>query len=329
MSRSSENLVFYPRRQEAGEGYSDRTMDPGFLHYTNVRDLLAQFFLQSHFHLTKVPNWREMCVGISSMYPYDHGDRARLGTVTVMPMYDYDGRHARSTLKKDVTLLQEKYGFGPAWIYKTKRGCHVYFFCDVVPQRDAIRLLEEVNCCEGFKRATNNRGHSVLRLSAKYTEFDIEFDSIIPGPSGRLKRKTSKALVIEHLLGLGKACGTHFASMFPQWAHFQEDPKPWKPPRKRDPHERGKLVRKVMEIKVPPPPKSLLEEIQIPPQDPGDLQQAMAAEQVLANKKLKFAQMYGDVQQQAATWTTTTTASISSSFDNVYYSYPAKANSEE
>lgn len=334
MNRSMENLVFYPRRQEAGERYADRTMDPGFLQYTNVRELLAQFFLQTHFHLTKVPNWREMCIGVTSMYPYDHRTLERHGSAFTMPMYDYDGRHARSTLKKDVTLLQERYGLGPAWIYKTKRGCHVYFFCDAVPQREALRILEDVNCCEGFKRSTQRRGHSVLRLSAKYTDFDIEFDSIIPDPSGQLKRKTSKAHVIEHLLGLGKECGTHFAKLFPQWAHYKEDPKPWRPPRKRDPHEKGKLLRKVVDIKVP----KVMEAMEAPAAHPVNvdpdyikkMEQAVAFEQVLANKKVKFAQMYGN-QKLYDNWSTTTSVSVSGSgmSNNVWYTYTEKANSEE
>lgn len=260
MHETMENLVFYPRQQNAvGKAYADLTMDPGFLRYTNARELLAQFFLRSHFNVTRVNNWREMCIGLSSMYMPARDPLGKFGSLTVMPMYDYDGRYARSTLKKDVALLQGKYGFGPAWVYKTKRGYHVYFFCDIITQKEALIILEEVHCCEGFKRITKRRGYSVLRLSAKYTEFDIVFDSIIPSPEGKLKRKTAKAHIVEYLLGLGTECGTHFAKLFPQWANFQEDKKPWRPPRKRDPHEKGKLIRKAAEAPgIKPAPKAQL-----------------------------------------------------------------------
>src|SRR5574338_88965 len=320
MKRPMENLVLYPRRQNVGEGYADQTMDTGFLAYTNVRDLLANFFLTTHFNVYKVANWRDMCIGISSGYFFDPRE---MREPMSMPMFDYDGRHARATLKKDVTLLQEKYGAGPATIYKTKRGCHVYFFCDSFSRTDIQHMLEDVNCCEGFKRSTRRRGYSVLRVSAKYTDFDIEFDSVIPDPRGKLKRKTAKAHVVEYLLGLGKECGTHFASLFPQWAHYQEDQKPWKQPRKRDPHEKGKLIRKVAKIpdlNVKPPAGEPMAV------DFEQMEKQILADQVMANKKLQFAQMYnGAGQQLANNWISTTSSTVTFSpaavKNDVWYTY--------
>jgi len=54
---------------------------------------------------------------------------------------------------------------------------------------------------------------------------------------------TRKAHTIRALLNLGEECGTHFAAMFPQWAHFTQDIKEWKAPTKKPSAKRIKKVK--------------------------------------------------------------------------------------
>jgi hypothetical protein len=223
---NQEILVYYPRISDDQKDYDDQTVTLGALHYINVRDLLARFFLHSHYSFGKLNNWRNMCIGISSW--------ASTGRVNNhMPMFDYDGRNIKTLIRKDVKRLQKEYDLGPAWVYGTKRGFHVYFFTDAVEESVYFEMLDKIQCCKGFKSAAKKRGYGVLRISAKYTQFDIELDKIIPARSKRLRRKLRKAHLVEALIDMGQECGTHLASLFPQWCGFQEDPKPWKPRSKK------------------------------------------------------------------------------------------------
>jgi hypothetical protein len=47
-----------------------------------------------------------------------------------------------------------------------------------------------------------------------------------------LKRPLKKAHVIQELISLGQQCGTHLASLYPQWGRFREDVKEWRSPPK-------------------------------------------------------------------------------------------------
>lgn len=219
---SNEILVFYPRM---ATGYNDSTIFQGAFPYTNLKDLLARFFIHTHANHGRIENWRPFCIGIASWT----GERSQ----PHMPMFDYDGRNIKTLIRKDIEKIQEKYDLGPAWIFRTRRGFHVYFFTDLIPKDLYMQILKETKCCEGFRRSALTRGYGVLRISAKYTDFDIQLEQIIPAKNNRLRRKTRKAHLVEALLGLGQQCGTHFASMFPTWALFTEDPKPWRAPTKK------------------------------------------------------------------------------------------------
>ena len=56
---------------------------------------------------------------------------------------------------------------------------------------------------------------------------------------------TRKAHLVQELIRMGQECGTHFASLFPQWAYFQEDPSEWK----QGPPKRGRKARNIKEVK--------------------------------------------------------------------------------
>ena len=57
---------------------------------------------------------------------------------------------------------------------------------------------------------------------------------------------TRQAHTIQGLIDLGQQCGTHFASMFPQWAYFQEDDKEWKKAAKGPTKKTtGKRIKKI------------------------------------------------------------------------------------
>lgn len=240
--REDEMLVFYPRKQNVAEGYGpDQTCALEPIQHFNVKDLLARFFVETHARYGEVANWRANCIGITSMYFGAYAQR--MGGKIHMPIFDYDGKNVKTQIRKDVKMLQDQWKLGDAWIYGTRRGFHVYFFTDMVPWRQYHEMLENTHCCKGFKRAAMARGYAVLRVSAKYTEFDINFLYVLAAKNNQLRRMTRKAHMIRALLGLGTQCGTHFASMFPQWAHFQQDPKEWKPPTPNP--TKGKKIRKV------------------------------------------------------------------------------------
>lgn len=236
--RQEEMLVWYPRKTSGGD-YDDNTaaLDP--IHHYNIQDLLARFFIQTHAQWGAIKNWRVNCIGTTS---FCFGQKAeRLIGGAHMPMFDYDGRNVKTQIRKDVKLLQKDFELGDAWVYETRRGFHVYFFSDMVARDTYWAMLDTVQCCKGFERSARNRGYAILRVGAKYTDFDIRPLYVLAAESPVLKRMTRKAHTIQALIQLGEDCGTHFASMFPQWAHFKQDPKEWRPATKSKKIKRRKM----------------------------------------------------------------------------------------
>jgi len=235
-----EMLVYYPRAAKQGNAYEqDQTVNPGWLKYHNIKDLLARFFVTTHAHHGKVSNWRDLCIGITSM---DHEGGH-------LPMFDYDGKNIKTSVKKDIKQLQNKFGLGNATIYETRRGLHVYFFSDLVETKIYKDMLDSVNCCKGFKISFERNSYSVLRISAKYTDFDIRPYKVVVSPNHGRGRPGRKAALIQEFIRMGQECGTHFASMYPQWGHYQEDLSPWKPASKNKPMRRVKKISKADYIK--------------------------------------------------------------------------------
>lgn len=226
--RDDEIAYYYSRENASYRGQSRAVV---IRDYTNVTDFLASLFVSIHTQQYKVPNWRNMCIGLTSTVPGPNGISLH------MPMFDYDGANIKKIIRKDVKGLQEKYGLGDAWVYRTKKGYHVYFFSDVVNFPQYREMLEQTKCCPGFAKTTLANNLAILRVSAKYTAFDITLQYVLPSGvrTGRVPIK--KAHLIQQLLGMGQECGTHFASLFPQWARFREDRKEWKLP------QRGKIKR--------------------------------------------------------------------------------------
>jgi len=227
-----EMLIYYPRTNKdytkpEGGASANRNRGPGVLQFVNVKELLASFFIHTYFMHERVKNWRERCIGITSMLDVGRGSGG-----PHMPMFDYDG-NVKKKIKKDVAVFQDKYGLGDAWIYRTKKGYHMYFFCDSVSHEIYMQMLSEADCCPGFKKQTMDNTFAVLRVSAKYTRFDIELEYILKSKNTSVvKRPGRKAHLIQELLGMGQECGTHFASMYPQWAQYKEDTKEWRAPPK-------------------------------------------------------------------------------------------------
>jgi hypothetical protein len=233
--RTWEMLVFYLRKSQ---DYSNNNGEhgPGYLEFINVKELLARFFVGTYFQVDRIKNWRNRCIGITSMMDPAHSSYGG----PHMPMFDYDG-NVKKKIKKDVATFQDKYGLGDAWVYKTKKGFHVYFFCDAVSYEIYMQMLKEADCCKGFRDRSMKKRYAVLRVSAKYTKFDIELEYILKSKNTSVvKRPLRKALVVQELISLGQQCGTHFASLFPQWARFKEDTKEWRSP----PKPKTRKVRK-------------------------------------------------------------------------------------
>ena len=238
--RSAEMLVHYPRNaNQAGRYDQDHTVNPGWLNFHNVKDLLARFFVTVHANYGKVRNWRELCIGITSL---DHEG-------SQLPMFDYDGKNIKTRVKKDVKQLQKQFGLGDATIYETRRGLHVYFFSDLVEQDQYTEMINSVNCCKGFKSSFERNGYAVLRVSAKYTEFDILPYKVIISPNRGATRPGRKAALVQELLRLGQECGTHFASLYPQWGRYQEDMTPWRGGGKKKAGRRVKKISKEEYVK--------------------------------------------------------------------------------
>jgi len=254
-----EYLVYYPR--ESHKKYSNNTVNPGNLHFVNINSLLARFFIGVYSNCDRIDNWREYCIGAISYNYAGRGDEVH------MPMFDYDGKNVKTRVKKDVKLLQEKYGVGDAWVYKTKKGFHVYFFTDLVTKGVYENMLHEVKCCEGFREASLSAGYGTLRVSAKYTKFDIELEYILRSKVRTPNRMLRKAHLIQELIGMGQESGTHLASLFPQWARYREDYSDWKPSsgKKRSKavslkytgakkYGKGKRIKKIPAGATPAPP---------------------------------------------------------------------------
>jgi hypothetical protein len=191
--------------------------------FDNVKELLARFFLGVHYDNGPVPNWREQCIGITS---WVHTDKH-------MPMLEYDGRSVTKLIRKEVKEFQEKLGLGVAKIYKTKRGAHIYFPTDAVDWMVYKQILTESKCCKGFREMALAKQHGVLRVSAKYTHFDIELMESIPAKGQGPRRPHIVGITAARLIEMGQECGTHIASLYPQWAKYQEDQVPWKPMSKK------------------------------------------------------------------------------------------------
>jgi hypothetical protein len=237
ISLGAETLVFYKRGRVLGNYEASDLRNQGVILYQNVQDLLARFFISIHYNEGPVSNWRDWCIGVSSKTRKNNLEQ--LGALPLpmsehLPMFDFDGKNIKSLLRKEVRLLQQTWKLGPATLFRTKRGFHVYFMTDVVSWDAYRKMLGTVDCCKGFKRCALANGYGVLRVSAKYSTFDIKMDSIIlpETPKPLPARKIRKAHVIEALIALGEKSGTHFASLYPGWAHYREDETPWKPPTK-------------------------------------------------------------------------------------------------
>jgi hypothetical protein len=237
--RGTEMLVYYPRTARTTEAYEDHTESPGWLNFYNIKDLLARFFVTIHANEGKIRNWRGLCIGITSLDP-EEGH---------LPMFDYDGKNIKTRVKKEVKELQKQFGLGDATIYETRRGLHVYFFSNIVEWDQYQAMLEIVGCCKGFKKSTVRNGYATLRVSAKYTEFDILPYKVIISPHRGENRPGRKTALIRELLRLGQECGTHFASLYPQWAAFQQDVTPWRASGSKGPLRRVKKVSKADYLK--------------------------------------------------------------------------------
>ncbi len=237
-----ESLVHYARGKPVGKYGPDEISGSGVLPYQNIRDLMARFFLTVYFHDQKVKNWRNRCIGVTS---FDVRGAFNAGADTLhLPMLDYDGKGIKRKIRKDVKLLQEDFKLGDAWVYQTRRGFHVYFFTDLVKKDTYFEILGQTGCCGGFLKATQSRGYGVLRVSAKYTEFDIKQEYILRAKNKSIRRMTRKAHVIRSLLDMGQECGTHLATLFSEQAYYTEDVKAWRP----TPRTQTKRIHKVKNI---------------------------------------------------------------------------------
>lgn len=241
--RECETLVYYPRSKSIDDYDSDRSIHIPGIPYLNVRDLMARFFLTAHLTAKKVKNWRDYCVGISSAQAARTREETTAFCQFHMPMFDYDGSNVKSKIRKDVKILQLEFSLGDAWVYKTKRGYHVYFFTDNVTWEQFDTMLQQVQCCKGFRKISRSRLGAVLRVSAKYTEFDIHLQYVLRSKIRSKNRVSQKGHVVQSLLQMGQDCNTHVATLFADQVYYTEDETVW-----RDKRPGGKRIRKIKKI---------------------------------------------------------------------------------
>lgn len=221
---SAITLVAYERKQKTKEAYAiNNNIEVGTTSFYNIRELIAYFLVWVHTREKKIKNWRNYCVGITSHY-YDR----RSDTYFHLPMFDYDGKDSLKKAMKDIGYLQNKHNLGNAHLFKTRNGIHVYFFSDGLSYGDYVNLLDRTSCCKGFKKNVKRRTYACLRISAKYTDFDIEPLSVVKSKNQGDKKPAEHQALVNAFVNLGMICNTHFASLFPQWAFYEEDVEPWK-----------------------------------------------------------------------------------------------------
>jgi hypothetical protein len=166
--------------------------------FSNLQEMLANLFLQAHYRKLKGANWRGFTLAVGSSMPVNIYSKH-------MPIMGYAGRNVRKTIKQDVGKLQAEFGLGPA------------------------RVMAASTCSPGFKDAFDRLSFGLMRVSAQYTSFDIlRRDYLLPSDTTP-RRPHILGLAVEHMLDLGDQCGTHLASLFPQWCKFIEDDTPWRP----------------------------------------------------------------------------------------------------
>ena len=216
-------LVQYPRNNGSSRESGEFICGP--ISFTNARELLASFFLQSYYNYRKSKNWRKDCIGLFNAIITPEGEHRYI------PMFDYDGKNMKRRIRQDVKTLQDEHNLGNAWVYKTRRGYHVYFFNDYTEWPAYLAMLDKTKCCKAFRNSTIAKGGATLRISAKYTSFDIKLEYVLPSANNRNQRPGKVFYAIQQIISLGQECGTHVASLFPQWAHYQEDDSEWNSPR--------------------------------------------------------------------------------------------------
>jgi hypothetical protein len=180
-----------------------------------------------HYNRGGVPNWRDFCIGICSAVQKGEGQ-----IVKHLPILNYAGKSSLKAVRADVKRIQKENSLGAAWVYKTRDGFHVYFGTDLLKIDVYLDLVLKSGCCNSFKRYVANNNFGALRVSAKYTKFDIVLHEIIfTVGQEKASRRVLLATIAQEMLRLGQESGTHLASLFPQWAKYKEDQVPWTPKR--------------------------------------------------------------------------------------------------
>lgn len=95
-----------------------------------------------------------------------------------LPILDYD-EATLEFVERDATGLQKKFNLGPATIYQTQRGFHVFFYADRLTTIEYFDLLGMASCCEEFRKIGEKLGYTILRIAGKYDKNDIQFVKIL------------------------------------------------------------------------------------------------------------------------------------------------------
>jgi hypothetical protein len=121
----------------------------------------------------------------------------------IIPL-DYDIKD-RDKVVKSVEELQKFWKLSDAYIFRTKKGYHVFFWFDQIPYerlRIIIDYASGIDPC--YKYISKYYSHKTIRVKGKYKTQDIAFEGIVPGcrdPTdeeweiGELKRKEHAFLI--------------------------------------------------------------------------------------------------------------------------------------
>lgn len=118
-------------------------------------------------------------------------------------MLDYDVSD-RGVVVRSVEELQAFWALSDAYLFKTKKGYHVFFWYDIVPYERLRMIIDFARDVDPmYKHISRYYDHKTIRVAGKYKEQDIKFMGIVPGrkpmkdewQTGELKRMEHLSLV--------------------------------------------------------------------------------------------------------------------------------------
>jgi hypothetical protein len=131
--------------------------------------------------------------------------------IHILPL-DYDITDFEK-VNESVHELQIYWNLSDAFIYKSKKGFHVFFYFDHMPYTRVKMMINFAKYVDPmYRHISRFYDHKTIRVAGKYKEHDISFFKVIPGSRkptlkelelGELKKKEHDQLMSFHV-GINK-----------------------------------------------------------------------------------------------------------------------------